>query len=198
MTTIPSRVRLFVLILGLPGTICLSGCNAGAQKASDQGIDKSREAVASLVAALNDARSRAVAERMPVRVRAIGGDWRNGWQTVRINKSNDPIFEVLTSNQQKRSNDLLLQTNSGKRISVSVVASPIGHLGSGAIIVFRDITKELAEEHEQAEFISTASHEMRTPVASIEGYLGLALNPATAKIDDKARDFITMTRGAWR
>ena len=33
--------------------------------------------------------------------------------------------------------------------------------------------------------------EMRTPVASIEGYLGLALNPATAHIDEKARDFIT-------
>jgi len=31
---------------------------------------------------------------------------------------------------------------------------------------------------------------MRTPVASIEGYLGLALNPATAQVDEKARDFI--------
>lgn len=127
---------------------------------------------------------------------ALGLDYKSVLQLLgkdghELNKANDPIFEVLTSNQQKRSNDLLLQTNSGKRISVSVVASPIGHLGSGAIIVFRDITKELAEEHEQAEFISTASHEMRTPVASIEGYLGLALNPATAKIDDKARDFIT-------
>src|SRR5690606_26793876 len=71
------------------------------------------------------------------------------------------------------------------------VVSPIGRLGSGAIIVFRDVTKELAEEHAQAEFISTASHEMRTPVASIEGYLGLALNPATATIDDKAREFIS-------
>ena len=58
-------------------------------------------------------------------------------------------------------------------------------------MIFRDITKEKAEEREQAEFISTASHEMRTPVASIEGYLGLALNPATANIDEKARDFIT-------
>lgn len=132
---------------------------------------------------------------------ALGLDYKSVLQLLgkdghEVNKSNDPIFEVLTSNQQKRTNDMLLQTNSGKRISVSVVASPIGHLGSGAIIVFRDITKDLAEEHEQAEFISTASHEMRTPVASIEGYLGLALNPATAKIDDKARDFITKAHEA--
>jgi nitrogen-specific signal transduction histidine kinase len=81
-------------------------------------------------------------------------------------------------------------THSGKKILASLVASPVGDIGAGAIIVFRDITKEKAEEREQAEFISTASHEMRTPVASIEGYLGLALNPNTAQIDDKARDFI--------
>ena len=127
---------------------------------------------------------------------AIGLDYKSVLQLLgknghELDKSTNPIFDVLTTNQQKRSNDLLLQTNSGKRLSVSVVASPIGRLGAGAIIVFRDITKELAEEHEQAEFISTASHEMRTPVASIEGYLGLALNPATATVDQKARDFIT-------
>src|SRR5690606_7203888 len=82
-------------------------------------------------------------------------------------------------------------THSGKKLLISLVVSPVGQIGSGAIIVFRDITKEKAEEREQAEFISTASHEMRTPVASIEGYLGLTLNPATAQIDEKARDFIT-------
>ncbi|NCS82899.1 hypothetical protein GW746_00570, partial [Candidatus Saccharibacteria bacterium] len=70
------------------------------------------------------------------------------------------------------------------------VVSPIGVAGSGVIAVFRDITKERAEEREQAEFISTASHEMRTPVASIEGYLGLAINPNTAQIDERAKGYI--------
>ena len=102
----------------------------------------------------------------------------------------DPIQQVLNTNQQIRNNDLAIITHSGKKVMASLVTSPIGEVGSGAIIVFRDITKEKAEEREQAEFISTASHEMRTPVASIEGYLGLALNPQTAQIDTKARDFI--------
>lgn len=106
-------------------------------------------------------------------------------------EATDPIQHVLADNKPQRTNDLTLTTKSGKKLSISLVASPIGQIGSGAIIVFRDITKEKAEEREQAEFISTASHEMRTPVASIEGYLGLTLNPATAQIDDKARDFIT-------
>ena len=107
-----------------------------------------------------------------------------------LDQSQDPIAQVLNTNQQVRSKTLTIQTKSGKKIMSSLVVTPIGESGSGVIAVFRDITKEKAEEREQAEFISTASHEMRTPVASIEGYLGLALNPNTSKIDDKARGFI--------
>lgn len=108
-----------------------------------------------------------------------------------LDPAHDPIQQVLNNNQEVRSNDLTIVTKSGKKLNASIVVSPIGDTaGSGIITVFRDITKEKAEEREQAEFISTASHEMRTPVASIEGYLGLALNPNTSKIDDKARDFI--------
>lgn len=108
-----------------------------------------------------------------------------------IDKSQDPVFEVLGTNLPIRRNDLQLETSSGKKIMTEIVVSPIGRMGSGAIIVFRDITIEHQKESAQAEFISTASHEMRTPVASIEGYLGLALNPAIATIDDKAREYLS-------
>lgn len=107
-----------------------------------------------------------------------------------LDPSQDPIAQVLNTNQQVRSKTLTIQTKSGKKIMSSLVVTPIGETGSGVIAVFRDITKEKAEEREQAEFISTASHEMRTPVASIEGYLGLAMNPNTATIDSRAKDFI--------
>ena len=101
----------------------------------------------------------------------------------------NPIARVLNVGQQVREKEICIITKSGKKIYAAFVVSPMG-TGDGAIAVFRDITKERDEEHAQAEFISTASHEMRTPVASIEGYLGLALNPSTATIDEKARDFI--------
>lgn len=106
-----------------------------------------------------------------------------------IESGANPINRVLNVGQQVRENDLCVITKSGKKVYVAFVVSPMGE-GEGAIAVFRDITKERDEERAQAEFISTASHEMRTPVASIEGYLGLALNPNTATIDEKARDFI--------
>lgn len=108
-----------------------------------------------------------------------------------IQSALNPVSRVLNVGQQVREKELCVITKSGKKVYAAFVVSPMGTSGEGAIAVFRDITKERNEEHAQAEFISTASHEMRTPVASIEGYLGLALNPNTATIDDKARDFIT-------
>ena len=107
-----------------------------------------------------------------------------------LTQAADPIANVLATNQQIATNDLQIVTKAKKQLQVALDISPVGQLGSGVIIVFRDITKEKSDEREQTEFISTASHEMRTPVASIEGYLGLALNPSIATIDDKARDYI--------
>ena len=127
---------------------------------------------------------------------ALGLNWKSVLKLVasdgkEVDELENPISQSLSKNQPAHSDKFFLLTSSEKRILVSVVSSPVGTDGEGVIVVFRDITKEKAEEREQAEFISTASHEMRTPVASIEGYLGLALNPATANIDEKARDFIT-------
>jgi PAS domain S-box-containing protein len=103
-----------------------------------------------------------------------------------------PIRQVLMTQKQISTNDLELKTKSGKVVLISLTASPVGQgaESSGAIAVFRDITREKEEERQKAEFISTASHEMRTPVAAIEGYLGLAMNPSTATIDDKARSYL--------
>ena len=127
---------------------------------------------------------------------ALGLNWKSVLKLVTsdgkdVEDLENPIAQSLSKNQPTHNDKLFLLTSSEKRILVSIVSSPVGTEGEGVIVVFRDITKEKAEEREQAEFISTASHEMRTPVASIEGYLGLALNPATAHIDEKARDFIT-------
>ncbi len=127
---------------------------------------------------------------------ALGLSWQSVLKLVNsegheLTEAENPVAQALSTNKPTHSENFSILTNSDRKRLVSIVSSPVGSDGEGIIVVFRDITKEKAEEREQAEFISTASHEMRTPVASIEGYLGLALNPATANIDEKARDFIT-------
>ncbi|HEX6462015.1 MAG TPA: ATP-binding protein [Candidatus Saccharimonadales bacterium] len=116
-----------------------------------------------------------------------------------INNGQNPIEQVRVIKQTVVNNELTLTSKTGKKMVTSLVVSPMldeAHNIAGSIVVFRDITAETKAQREQAEFVSTASHEMRTPVAAIEGYLGLALNPQTAQIDQKARLYLQKAQEA--
>ncbi len=104
-----------------------------------------------------------------------------------------PISRVLSLQTTTRDNQATLVSRSGKRVALHISASPLlddqGAI-TGAVAVFRDVSEERGEERQRAEFISTASHEMRTPVAAIEGYLALAMNERVSNIDAKARGYL--------
>ena len=102
----------------------------------------------------------------------------------------NPVNRVLRTGENFTTRNLFIKTQSGKIVPIFLAVNSIDSQNSGVVVVFRDISKELKDNREQAEFISTASHEMRTPVASIEGYIGLALNPATATIDARAKSYL--------
>ena len=95
----------------------------------------------------------------------------------------------------------LIETKDKRRIYVDIVASPVlqtskqangdlVHTMVGVIAVLRDIDAQKRQEQQRSDFISTASHEMRTPVAAIEGYLALALNDKVSTVDSKTRSFL--------
>jgi two-component sensor kinase, probably involved in phosphate sensing len=109
---------------------------------------------------------------------------------LKIDDNVNPVLRAVMNGENYNTRDLVLVSIQEQRkpVAISVVCTTAGQ--NERIITLRDIARELEEEGEQAEFISTASHEMRTPVASIEGYLGLALNPKTATIDDRARKYL--------
>ena len=110
--------------------------------------------------------------------------------------SENPLIQAMKTGQPlERFVACLVVKSSGKRIPIAIAVA-IASGEKNRIITFRDVTKELVEDSEQAEFVSTASHEMRTPVASIEGYLSLALNPQTATIDERARGYLNAAHDA--
>ena len=105
-----------------------------------------------------------------------------------------PIKRAIDTNKPVRDNSAIMLSRSGKQVPLSMSVSPLLDQNGqpyGAVAILRDVTHERQEEKRRAEFISTASHEMRTPVAAIEGYLQLSLNDKVSKIDAKARDFLT-------
>jgi len=108
-------------------------------------------------------------------------------------QASDPLEQAMTTGKAVASNDIMLTSKDGKSIMLAITATSIpGDNGkpAGGILVMRDITKQKELERQKDEFISTASHEMRTPVAAIEGYLSLAMNPKVATIDERARGIL--------
>jgi len=60
----------------------------------------------------------------------------------------------------------------------------------GAIVVFRDITHELEVEQMKQELISIATHELRTPITGIKGYLDMILEGDAGPITGDAKEMI--------
>lgn len=104
-----------------------------------------------------------------------------------------PFYEVFQQNKTVRDSSASLVKKDGSVVSVDIIVSPLvdlnGHVNS-AVGVLRNVDEQRKQEKQRADFISTASHEMRTPVAAIEGYLALAMNDKVSKIDDKARSYL--------
>ncbi|WP_448070982.1 sensor histidine kinase [Georgenia yuyongxinii] len=51
---------------------------------------------------------------------------------------------------------------------------------SGAVVVYQDLTDEMAALAQREDFVSSVSHELRTPLTSVLGYLELASDDPTA------------------
>lgn len=106
----------------------------------------------------------------------------------------DDVFSEVFAQKKNIEKTLSLVGKGGKQQIVSLVISPVilpkNQELVGAVAVLRDISESRKIEQQRADFISTASHEMRTPVAAIEGYLSLALNEHVSKIDTKAREYL--------
>jgi len=77
----------------------------------------------------------------------------------------------------------------GREIPVADSASPIfdqSGIVSGAIIIFRDISKERELERAREEFSSLATHQLRAPVTVIKGYTEMLLEKTKIIKEDKA------------
>ena len=112
---------------------------------------------------------------------------------VAIDPSTSPLRQIFNSDKSIRRSDAFLMTHDKQQIPITLNLTPLlddKMQVTAAVAVLSNVSKERSEEKQRADFISTASHEMRTPVAAIEGYLALALNDKVATIDSRAKDYL--------
>ncbi len=113
-----------------------------------------------------------------------------------------PTNMVITQKTAVDGSYTLVQRADDTAKIVTIVTTPVvvpstGEI-AGCVCVIRDVSEERRDQARRADFISTASHEMRTPVAAIEGYLALALNDKISQIDTKARSYLEKAQSSTR
>ncbi len=62
------------------------------------------------------------------------------------------------------------------------------------VMAYHEVTEALRIERMKSEFVSTAAHELRTPLATIMGYADLLIN-SPELIKDKTRDYLELIMG---
>ena len=60
----------------------------------------------------------------------------------------------------------------------------------GALLVLRDITREVEADRMKNEFIGTMSHELRTPMTAIKGFTQLLAMGGLGQLNDTQREFV--------
>lgn len=63
----------------------------------------------------------------------------------------------------------------------------VGNQADRFLFLLNDISERLMEERVKSDFVSMVSHELRSPLTSIKGSMGLLLSKATGELPDKAQ-----------
>lgn len=110
----------------------------------------------------------------------------------------NPVTLCLASGQIfTAANATLLISRDGQEYSVEYSAIPI-HKGNGdvesVVIVFQDVTRRKKIDQFRNDLVSTISHEMRAPLASIHGSLRLVLGTLANDLPDKANQLLKIAQ----
>lgn len=125
------------------------------------------------------------------------------WALFLPENPNDIIEDIVLRCLQKHTmeflfNGVILRNVRGEKIPVSLIASPIGQHRDktmGCVVVFRDITQERQLDKMKDEFVSIASHELRTPMTIISGYASLLLEKNMWELNADQEKYLGRIKG---
>lgn len=106
----------------------------------------------------------------------------------------DFVNKSITSGEVERMpSGTILVKKDGKKIAVGDSAAPIKNKTGkvvGCVIVFRDTTKEREVEKAKNEFVSLASHQLRTPLTAINWYLEMLMAGDAGKVNIEQKKYM--------
>jgi PAS domain S-box-containing protein len=91
-------------------------------------------------------------------------------------------------------NHTVIVTKDGNKIPVSDSAAPIKNKDGiviGCVVVFRDVSREREVDRAKTEFVSLASHQLRTPLSAISWYAEMLMDGDAGKLNKQQMEFLS-------
>jgi len=116
---------------------------------------------------------------------------RRPLEVIRSHELQKACDQVLAGNHDSESQPLRLEIalDVGRVFDVNIVQFGDRQEGTGAIVVFHDISELKRLEKVRQDFVANVSHELRTPLTSIKGYAETILSEGIVG-SDSAGDFV--------
>lgn len=104
------------------------------------------------------------------------------------------IEEVLREGEENLSpKKAAILTRDGKKIPITASAAPVkGEDGTiiGAVVIMRDVTKERELENIKLEFLSLASHQLRTPLSGMKWLIETIMAEHIGKLTPEQKEYL--------
>jgi PAS domain S-box-containing protein len=103
-----------------------------------------------------------------------------------------PFYKALKENKKVFSSQYNIVRPNGTAFPAAMTSAPIlqGDAKQGVITVFRDISKEKEIEKAKSEFVSMASHQLRTPLSAINWYAEMLMDEDAGKINEEQKAYL--------
>lgn len=104
------------------------------------------------------------------------------------------LHEALQTNTPFKSEEMIHKRKDGREYNAEIEMIPIIDEESGIaqfyVYTERDISKRKEIDRAKSEFVSLASHQLRTPLLSMQWYTEMMLSGDTGVLEDKQREYV--------
>lgn len=100
---------------------------------------------------------------------------------------------IETGETKEMANHTLIIRKDGSKLPVADSAAPLKNKAGkviGCVVVFRDVTKEREVDRMKSEFVSVASHQLKTPLTGIKWFCELLLENKKKNLSKEQLEFI--------
>lgn len=109
-----------------------------------------------------------------------------------IEAKNRPLYKVLQTKQIVATSDFFMMRKDGVSFPILSTNSPIliNEKIAGVISVFKDFSKEKQVDRMKTEFISLASHQLRTPLSGISWFTDMLIHGDAGAVNNEQLEFL--------